>query len=210
MKTKIKICGITRVADAAFAVSVGADYLGMIFAESPRRIDVERAREIRSALPGAMLVGVFVDGVIEDVAATADTCGLDLIQLHGEETPEYCEQLRALTGKPIIKAFRATRMPDTSELSTFETTSYFLFDLDKSHLEEERLPRLVSEMWKHTDRKRRKGFRVFLAGALDTSNVREAIKSTHAFCVDVCRGVEESPGVKSHEAIKSFIAEVRR
>ncbi len=210
MKTKIKICGITRVADATYAVSAGADYLGMIFAESPRQVDVERAQEIRDVVPNAMLVGVFVDGAIEDVVATAEMCGLDLIQLHGEETPEYCEQLRSDTGKPIIKAFRATRMPDTSELSKFETTSYFLFDLDKSHLEEERLPRLVSEMWKHTDRKRRKGFRMFLAGALDTANVREAIKKTNAYCVDVCRGVEELPGVKDHEAIKNFIAEVRR
>jgi phosphoribosylanthranilate isomerase len=203
MKTRIKVCGVTTTRDAVFAAAEGADFIGVIFAESPRRIDTTRAREIRDAVPHAMLVGVFVDAPIDVVADTAAACALDFIQLHGEEPPEYCDALRERAGLPIIKAFRPSDIPDTERLGRYRTTSYFLFDLDKSQ------PDPLGELWSRASQQQRQGFRIFIAGALDASNVREAMGRTSAYCVDVCRGVEDSPGVKNHDAIRRFISEVQ-
>ena len=208
--TKIKICGITNVEDAHLVLSLGVDYLGLIFADSPRRVDVPRAKEIREAVPDAMIIGVFIDAPLDAVVQTASECGLNLIQLHGQESPEYCDELRTATGLPIIKAFKVSDMPDTQALGRYETTSYFLFDLDKKAIESDELPEMTTKLWKHTSKRRREGFRIFIAGALDASTVREAVRKTRAYGVDVCRGVERSPGLKDHEALKEFIAEVQR
>jgi len=207
--TRIKVCGITNVADARLALDLGADFLGLIFAESPRRIDREAAREIRDAVPDAVLVGVFVDAPIDDVAATVSACGLNYVQLHGSETPEYCDRLRAAVGVPLIKAFRLRDVPDRETLGAYETTSYFLFDLDRS-TDAADVARTMGELWSHASQRRREGFRTIIAGALDVSNVRDAIERTHAFCVDVCRGVEADAGLKDPDALARFIAEVRR
>ncbi len=207
--TRVKICGITTVEDARYAVDKGADYIGLIFAESLRRVDVERAAEIRAAVPGARIVGVFLDAPIDEVVETTAATGLNLIQLHGDESPEYCAEVQTRTSTPIIKAFTDKNLPDTAQLSAYETTSYFLFDLDKKSLEDDALTEAIDRMWHVVARKRAKGFRVFLAGALDESNVRHAIERTHAYCVDVCRGVERAPGLKDRESLERFIAEVK-
>lgn len=207
--TRVKICGITSVDDAVFAASHGADFIGVIFAESPRRVDAARAREIRDAVPDATLVGVFADETIERVAMLAEACGLDFIQLHGNESPGYCDELRERSGVPIIKAFRASEIPDCETLSRYRTTSYFLFDLDKESLQNKELARITEILWEHASRRGREGFRILIAGALTAANVRAAVERTHAFCVDVCRGVETAPGVKDHAAIVDFISEVR-
>jgi phosphoribosylanthranilate isomerase len=205
--TRIKICGITTAEDARLAVSLGADYIGVIFAESPRRVDLERARDIRAAAAGARLVGVFRDQPLSDVVRIARDAGVDLIQLHGHEAPAYCDEVLARTGTPVIKAFNSNRIPEVEVLAAYTTTSYFLFDLDKTPAGAEQEP--VERVWKDVLKTRRKGFRVFLAGALDPSNVRDAIRRTHAFAVDVCRGVERAPGVKDPEVLQQFFAEVR-
>jgi len=207
-KAKVKICGVTTPGDARLAEELGADYLGLIFVKSPRQVDVVGAREIKAATT-LQIVGVFLDAPIDNVVQTVTDAGIDLIQLHGKESPEYCAQLQSRTNKPIIKAFRSTAIPDTALLGAYETTSFFLFDLDKDTLEDERLTETMVSMWGDVSRARRQGFRVFLAGALDESNVREAIRRTNAFCVDVCRGVESSPGIKDPDALKRFISEVR-
>jgi phosphoribosylanthranilate isomerase len=206
--TRIKICGITTAEDAKLAVSLGADYIGVIFAESPRRVDLARAREIRAAAPGTRIVGVFRDQAIDEVVHLAREAGVDLVQLHGEEPPEYCDEVLARGGKPVIKAFRADRIPGVDVLARYTTTSYFLFDLGKSSPDENG-PDTTEHVWKEVSRTRRKGFRVFLAGALDPSNVREAIRRTHAFAVDVCRGVERAPGVKDPDVLQRFFSEAR-
>lgn len=203
MKTRVKICGITRPDDARHAVDQGADYIGVIFAESPRRVSAARAREIRDAVPDAVLVGVFVDAPIERVANTAEACGLDFIQLHGAESPEYCDALRARSGVPIIKAFRAGGIPGTETLARYGTTSYFLFDLDG------RANGGTAGLWALAAERRRAGFRILVAGALTEGNVREAMQATGAFGVDVCRGVELSPGVKDPDAVTRFLSAVR-
>lgn len=208
-RTKIKICGITNADDAHLAHSLGADYLGMIFTESPRRVTPETAAEVRDAVPEAMYVGVFQDAPIDEVIRCSEIAGVNFIQLHGDESPEYCEELQRKTGTPIIKAFRASGIPDTDLLASYSTTSFFLFDLDKDLLSDNTLRDRMDKMWKDVSRTRRQGFRVFLAGALTEHNVREAIQKTKAYCVDVCRGVEIEPGLKDPGAMERFIREAR-
>jgi len=209
-RTKIKICGITTPDDARLASKLGADYLGLIFVESPRKINLTQAREIRSAMHHSLLVGVFRDSPLEEVVETTRAARLDLVQLHGAETPDYCDKVLARTGRPIIKSFMASKLPDIRELSRYRTTAFFLFDLDKNIIENPPEENVVHRMWDIAARKRRKGFRIILAGALDKENVNEAIRRTNAWGVDVCRGVEESPGIKDPKEVERFVAEVRR
>jgi len=205
-RTRIKICGINTAEDAKLAASLGADYIGVIFAESPRRVDVERARQIRAEVTGVPLVGVFRNQPLEEVVKTTLETGIDLVQLHGDESPDFCIDVQKLTGKPVIKGFSADRMPDAHQLAEYATTSYFLFDLQRgSRTTRDDLERV----WSAVLHSRKKGFRVFLAGALDPANVREAIQRTHAFAVDVCRGVERTPGVKDPDVLQRFFVEAR-
>jgi phosphoribosylanthranilate isomerase len=208
--TKVKICGITSPDDAKLASDLGADYLGLIFVDSPRKINIAQAREIRRAEHRSLLVGVFMNAPKAEVVETVRAAKLDLVQLHGEESPDYCDDVLARTGRPIIKAFKASNLPDVRELSRYRTAGFFLFDIDRKMVENPPSRDLVSRMWDIAARKRRKGFRIFLAGALDKENVREAITRTNAYGVDVCRGVEESPGIKDPKELEQFIAEVRR
>jgi len=203
-RTRVKICGITTESDALLAAAAGADYLGVIFAESARRVDLARAQAIRAAVPSLQLVGVFRDQPVDDVVRLVIASGADLVQLHGAESPAYCDEVLARTGKPVIKAFDAAHLPDTPELAAYQTTSYFLFDAAKSDAAPD-----VSRVWDEASRQRRLGFRVFVAGALNADNVRDAIRRTDAFAVDVCRGVEQAPGVKDADAVLRFIAEAR-
>ncbi len=204
--TRVKICGITSTEDARLAESLGADYIGVIFAKSPRQIDVERAREIRSAVTTALVVGVFRDQDVDDVIRMTQESGIDLVQLHGRESPDYCNDVLVRTGKPVIKGFGANHMPDASELAEYTTTSYFLFDLPRGA----RVSAAdVERVWTEVLRTRRKGFQVFVAGALNPANVREAIRRTHAFAVDVCRGVERAPGIKDPDTLQRFLTEAR-
>ena len=205
-RTRIKICGITSAQDATLAASLGADYIGVIFADSPRRVDVERAREIRAAVTGVPMVGVFRNQSLDDVVSMTRASGLDLVQLHGDESPAFCSDVQKQTGKPVIKGFSVDRIPDAHQLAEYATTSYFLFDLQRgsptTHEDVERV-------WSAVSHSRSKGFRVFLAGALSPSNVGEAIRRTHAFAVDVCRGVERAPGVKDPDVLQQFFMEAR-
>jgi phosphoribosylanthranilate isomerase len=205
-QTRIKVCGITNAHDARLAESFGADYIGVIFAKSTRRIDVDRAREIRAAVRHALIVGVFQDQKVDDVIRITRRSGIDMVQLHGAESPEFCNRVLTETGKPVIKAFAADRVPDPSELAEYTTTSYFLFDLQR---ESAGAPEDLDRVWSAVSRTRRKGFRVFLAGALGPANVREAISRTRAFAVDVCRGVERAPGVKDPDVLQQFFAEAK-
>lgn len=209
MKTKIKICGTTNVNDARLAIAMGADYVGLIFAESSRRIDIKTAQKIRGAIPDSLLVGVFQDNTADGVVETVTQCNLDLVQLHGSESPEYCSDIHRRTNVPIIKAFHENEFPDTQRLGEYDTTNFFLFDLKKDLLEGGGLRARLTEMWDGVSRMRRQGFRVFLAGALDADNVRHAIAHTSPYGIDVCRGVEQKPGVKDPSKLESFMLEAR-
>ncbi|HEU4364996.1 MAG TPA: phosphoribosylanthranilate isomerase [Candidatus Krumholzibacteria bacterium] len=201
--TRIKICGLTTPEDAALAVELGADFAGVIFAESPRRVDVARAAEIRAAIPSALLVGVFRDPSIEEVVTFARAADLDLLQFHGRESPAFCDDALARTGKPVIKVFNTNNVPAVAQLAAYTTVSYFLFDADREE------PVALTIRLAQVSHMRRLGFRVFLAGGLTPDNVRDAVSTTMPFAVDVCRGVERAPGVKDRAALERFIAGVR-
>ncbi len=114
------------------------------------------------------------------------------------------------TGRPVIKAFSTSHLPDVREMSKYRTVGYFLFDIDKNMMDNPPEEKTIHRMWDVVERKRRKGFRIILAGALDKNNVREAVRRTNAYGVDVCRGVEKAPGIKDPEAIEQFILEAHR
>ncbi len=204
--TRIKICGLTTPEDAQLAAALGADYLGVIFAESPRQVDIARAAEIRNAVPLARLVGVFRDPALDDVVLAVRGAALDLVQLHGHETPDFCDQVRVKTGKPVIKTFNSGRVPGAGDLAAFATTSYFLLDTSKTDPPDNDA---AAAHWNDVSRVRRLGFRVFLAGGLVPATVRDAVIAADPFAVDVCRGVERAPGIKDPDALERFIAAVR-
>jgi phosphoribosylanthranilate isomerase len=213
---RVKICGITNTEDARACLDLGADYLGLIFADSPRQVTLAMASSIREAVPGARLVGVFADASIEVIGKAADVTGLDLIQLHGQETPAFCENLAARSGLPLVKAVRAAGVgskPDTDfsgdgGISRFEKVAHFLFDLDKN-LAQRQSEVALPALWKAAARYRRLGHSIFLAGALNPANVQEAVRATKPYGVDVCSGVEARPGRKDLKAVAHFIEEVK-
>ena len=210
LDTRIKICGITSVADAQFSLQAGADYLGLIFAESARRIDVETARAIRQTVPSAMLIGVFRDAPLDGVVKTGGACGLDLVQLHGVESPEYCSALLKRLSRPVIKAFRVDELSDFRILREYTKTSYFMLDLDKNHNPAKRLNGHREALWATASTLRGQGYRIFLAGGLNPDNVQEAVRRVDPYGIDVASGVEKSPGVKDTEAVTRFITEARK
>ena len=210
LETRIKICGITSVDDARMIARAGADYLGLIFADSARRVDIETARAIRAALPSAMLIGVFQDAPLDDVVTTGRECGLNLVQLHGSEPPEYCDALLGQLSRPVIKAFSVDKLFDPRALQSYTRTSYFLIDLSKNYVAAHGLNGHRDTLWSTAAQLRSRGYRIFLAGGLNPGNVREAIRRVDPFGIDVASGVEKSPGRKDLDAVARFVEEARQ
>jgi len=201
---KIKICGIIRLEDALCAVESGADAIGFVFYQkSPRYITPERARDIILSIPPFITtVGVFVNedlNVLRDISSYTD---IDIIQLHGDEPPEYCHSL----GRRFIKAIRIKGNFDIEKIKQYEQASAFL--LDTYHAE---IPGGTGEAfdWNIALEAKRYG-RIILAGGLNPENVTEAIKRTRPYGVDVSSGVEtDVKGIKDHDKIRSFIRKAR-
>jgi phosphoribosylanthranilate isomerase len=204
---RVKICGLTTPEDARLCHQRGADLLGVIFARSPRRVEIGQAQAIRSAVPDARLCGVFRDEELALVAAAAAGCGLDLIQLHGGETPEYCRELAAMTGMPLIKALTPDDVhPDT--VRTYESVEYFLLDQPKTA---EGSARSGDLGWRSAaQRLYGQGAELILAGGLEPANINDLATGVRPFAVDVCRGVESAPGRKDPRLVSRFLQEVGR
>ncbi|MEE9443778.1 MAG: phosphoribosylanthranilate isomerase [candidate division Zixibacteria bacterium] len=199
--TRIKICGITNYDDAAFAVVSGADALGFIFAESPRRISQKAAKEITQALsPFVNKIGVFVDEPIGVIAETIIDCRLDAVQIHGDINFDDLKQLPI----PFIKTFRIC---DERDLDIIQTSNLSYFHLDTYQ------PGKMGGTGKQFDwniaKEASRYGRVILSGGLNPENISQALETVQPYAVDVCGGVEDKPGKKNHEKIKKFINEVR-
>lgn len=203
--TRVKVCGITNLEDALAAMEAGADMLGFNFyARSPRYITPAEARKIIEQLPDSVSsVGVFVnEPEPADVELIAREAGLGAVQLHGDETPEYCQRLRGLT---TIKALRVGAGFNVESATAYHTDAMLLdayvagerggtghtFDWTLATLTRERVPRL------------------FLAGGLNPDNVAAAVTAVHPYAVDVCSGVETAPGRKSPQLMRRFVEEVK-
>ncbi len=196
---KIKICGITNLKDALAAAAFGADALGFIFAESPRRVTPEAARAIIAELPPFITkVGVFVNRPIDEIRRVMDISGVDLAQLHGGERPEDCA---ALFPK-VIKAFTPNTIPPLEELRRYRVAA-FLIDREKG-------PNKSSpeDIWPIAREVSAYG-KVILAGGLAPENVSKAIEIAQPYAVDISSGIEESPGKKDHRKMREFIEAIR-
>jgi phosphoribosylanthranilate isomerase len=203
--TRVKICGVTNLEDAAAAVEAGADYLGFNFyARSPRHVSPAAARAIIERLPrGVECVGVFVnERGPEEVERIAGEAGVAAAQLHGDETPEFCSRLRGLQ---IIKALRVGAGYSAERAALYRTDAVLLdafaadafggtgrtFDWSLAKATREAVPKL------------------FLAGGLTPENVAGAIRAVAPYAVDVCSGVESSPGRKDSRLMRCFVEAVK-
>jgi phosphoribosylanthranilate isomerase len=202
VRTRVKICGITRAADALAAASAGADAIGLVFyPPSPRFLSVERAREIRDALPPfVQTVALFVNADAAQVAQVIGRVHPAMLQFHGDETPQFCAQF----GLPYVKACRVKAGVDALEyLRPFSGAAAWLFD---SYVPEYGG---VGESFDLSLLPRSPGRPVILSGGLTRENVAEAIRRVRPWGVDVSSGVESAKGVKDAAKIAAFIAEVR-
>jgi phosphoribosylanthranilate isomerase len=201
MRTRVKICGITRPQDARAAAEAGADAIGLVFyPPSPRYLSTERAVEIRDALPPfVQAVALFVNPDAAQVAQVIGRVKPALLQFHGEETPAFCAQF----GVPFVKACRVRPGVDALEyLRPFSAAAAWLFD---SYVPEYGG---VGEAFDWSLLPRTKERPVILSGGLSRENVAEAIRRVQPWGVDVSSGVESAKGIKDAARIAAFIAEV--
>jgi phosphoribosylanthranilate isomerase len=199
MSLKVKICGITNAADARAAVEAGADMLGFVFYEpSPRFVTVPAAADIARELPPYIIkVGVFVNAPEELVFGALTQCGLNLLQFHGNESPDYCLKF----GLMSMKAFRIRNADSLSALADYPTDAWLL-DTDAP---DKPGGTGTTFNWDLAAEAQKFGRPIFLAGGLTPGNVAEAVRRVRPFALDVSSGVETSPGKKDHEKVRAFI-----
>jgi phosphoribosylanthranilate isomerase len=201
--TKVKICGITNLDDALVAIEAGADILGFNFyAKSPRFLSPEAAKVIIDKLPQHVTtVAVFVNESFDFIVETIANTGIDVIQLHGDESTSYVDALRKRIDRDVIKAFRVSdkfQVADTLDYSVHGimldafspserggTGEVFDWDIAKS------VWTMVGQLW--------------LAGGLTPANVGDAIREVRPYAVDVCSGVESAKGIKDPEKVRAFV-----
>lgn len=201
--TKVKICGITNLADALLAAELGADMLGFNFFCGSRRFIGERASHITKGLPDSVRkVGIFVNQEITEIAEAVKTVGLDMVQLHGEETPDFVAELSCHISAKMIKAFRVGSGFDTSSVKDYPV-EYVL--LDSLSMTGDRGGTGESFDWKIANSLSVSSTVLFLAGGLNPLNVAEAVRQVVPFAVDVASGVESKPGIKDPEKMAAFI-----
>ncbi|MDH3360267.1 MAG: phosphoribosylanthranilate isomerase [Desulfobulbaceae bacterium] len=207
-RTRIKVCGMTDIAEASGLVAAGVDALGFIFVEkSPRNIEPEKAREIIASLPPFVdAVGVFVDQDRDVVDDIVKYCGLTMVQLHGSESPQYCETVNAR----VVKSFSIRPDVEFSDTNPFydpylEVVSGILLDTYHEKLAGGTGKTFDWELIKQC----RPAAPLVLAGGLTPENIADAIRQVRPFAVDVNSGVEISPGVKDVGAVERLVETVR-
>lgn len=199
---RVKICGITNLDDALMAVEAGAYALGFNFyPRSPRYLRPEDARAIVEQLPSNVLtVGVFVNEALpETVARIAVESRVGALQLHGDESPDYC---RALKSFYVIKALRVHEGFVPESVTEYETEALLLDSFDRK----ERGGTGRTFDWEIAHRVNALVPKLFLAGGLSVENVAEAIRAVHPFAVDACSRLETVPGRKDEGCVRAFIA----
>ena len=208
--TRIKVCGVTLPDDAARVAAAGADFIGFNFwPKSKRYLTPERAPMLAAVARGsgaAKLVGVFVDPTVEEVLAVTTRVDIDIIQLHGDETPEFVKKLSLSVYRPVWKAIPVASSKDIQHLGAWSSEAILLdaptpgrggagakFDWKLAREARERFPRL----------------NIILAGGLNPENVTEAIKTVEPWAVDVASGIEAGPGIKDPAKLEAFVGAAR-
>lgn len=214
---KVKICGLTRPEDAALAAGLDAWAIGVIFAaESPRRVSLEQAAAVLDAgsrsvsdQAGAELlrVGVFVNAGMEEIEAAVRACGLDAVQLHGEESPEFCASAGKQLGARVIKTIRVSGPDSVAGVVRFDTDFVLLdtYDPERHGGTGESFDWSLLASFPREERQRR----LVLAGGLGPENIAAAVRATTPFAVDVSSGVESAPGIKDPGKLTSLFAAIR-
>ena len=203
MSVTVKICGLTNVEDARSALDAGADALGFVFHEqSPRFLELTKAAALTAQLPaGVSRVGVFVDPEPALVRAAIAQCGLNILQFHGSETPEFCAQF----GMMSMKAFRIKDAASLEQLPNYPTDAWLL----DSYVPGAAGGTGTQFNWELARQATLLGKPVFLAGGLTPENVADAIVLVRPFGVDVSSGVESAPGRKDAAKMRAFVAAAR-
>lgn len=199
---KIKICGITNKEDALNAVSLGADAIGFIFSkDSPRYISPEMVEDISMFLPPfVFLVGVFVDQSKEEITQIAHQCKLDLVQLHGQETPNFCMEIP----RRVIKAFKVSELEDLEPISMYQgIVSAILLDTKVQNIEGGTGKTFD---WGLALKAKDYEIPLILAGGINANNLRKAVSLVNPYAVDLSSGVESEPGKKDYNKMQEVIA----
>lgn len=200
---KVKICGITNLADAKAALSFGADFIGFIFAKSPRRITPEKAKQIIARLPkSTKTVGVFVNENAADVNQIAKELKLKYVQLHGDEAPAYCKKVKA----KIIKVIRPRSRRDLKKIKKYKKAYAILLD---TYSKARRGGTGRTFNWDLAVLAKKLHPRIILSGGLTPKNAASAAKQAKPFALDVSSGVEKRPGKKGRRRLRKFLSSAR-
>ncbi|MDM1764950.1 MULTISPECIES: phosphoribosylanthranilate isomerase [unclassified Acinetobacter] len=212
MRTRAKICGITRIQDIQSAVQAGADAIGFVFFEpSPRYVSALQAQPLAQAIPPYVnIVGLFVNASAEEIAQVLEQVPLDIIQFHGDETPEQCQQIAQFNQRRWYKAIQIKPDMENSEIIAtiwqYQQAGASAMLLDAWH------PELKGGTGHSFDWSQfpKLDIPLILAGGLNPDNVEDAIHTTQAYAVDVSGGVEAAKGIKDQQLIEKFMQGVQR
>ncbi|WP_120429239.1 phosphoribosylanthranilate isomerase [Acinetobacter baylyi] len=208
MRTRAKICGITRSQDVQAAVSAGADAIGLVFfPPSPRHVSIAQAQVLLQHIPAyVQVVGLFVNATADQIKSVLDCVALDVLQLHGDETPEQCQEIALQCKRRWYKAIQVKPELDVvEEVQRYQAAGASAVLLDAWH------PELKGGTGHHFDWSKfpKLDIPLILAGGLTPENIVDAIQTTHAFAVDVSGGVEAAKGIKDKQLIERFMQGVQ-
>ncbi|WP_425918894.1 phosphoribosylanthranilate isomerase [Acinetobacter sp. TSRC1-2] len=209
MRTRAKICGITRIEDIHSAVNAGADAIGFVFyAPSPRSVTIPQAQELAKHIPAyVQIVGLFVNATADEIAQVIQAVPLDMLQFHGDETAEQCQQIAQKTKRRWYKAIQVKPELDViNTIKSYQKAGASAVLLDAWH------PELKGGTGHQFDWSQfpKLDIPLILAGGLKPENIEEAIKTTGAYAVDVSGGVESAKGIKDQQLIEHFMQGVQR
>jgi phosphoribosylanthranilate isomerase len=206
-RTRIKFCGMTTVADALAAADMGVDAIGLIFVpESPRALDIERAARIADAMPPFVTrVGLFRDASAAQVREALTSVAIDVLQFHGDESPEFCAQFQRSWLKAVPMGGLADADAVNAYLESFAAASGFVFD---SHGGTRSGGSGSAFDWSRVIEPCPRP--LILAGGLTPGNVADAVRQVRPWAVDVSSGIESAPGIKDHAKMRVFVNEVYR
>ena len=209
MRTRVKICGITRVEDVQAVVQAGCDAIGLVFfPPSPRHVSLEQAKTLVRHIPAyVQVVGLFVNATTSEIQQILQEVPLDILQLHGDESPEQCQQIGLQTGRRWYKAIQVKSDLDIPRtIQQYHQAGASAMLLDAWH------PELKGGTghcfdWQHFPQL---DIPLILAGGLKPDNITDAIQTTHPYAVDVSGGVEAAKGIKDQQLIERFMQGVLR